>query len=465
MNKALTEYLSASSSSTDGYEDNDEVYHYSRLEWSDGDGSTLPTTSPAHAGAYGTYYDLTHGLDSFTNTTLRPALDINVDGVKAAVLLNLLAFIVMMAVYELLLRKMPEVYAGRKLGMAEKQRANLTRMVSDLPILGTYLPFAWVWPVQRVQWKTVRDVSGLDAYFFLRYIRICLKITAISGFWGVIILWPTYYTGNGEMTGFYRLSMSNILQSHWRLWVPTIFLWLMTFYVVYLLDTEFKHFVSVRMEFLGRGGGEISKINAQTRYSIMVEKIPPELRSHKALFNYFNELFPGKVHSANVVMNVQELEQLINRRLRIVRRLEKAQAFHRATGKWASHVVGTPRLSILGIECLPLCKWGSSSNENVSKVRRYDMGEEIFEKGELVDSVEYYTRELAMLNDQVLSLQKEFIKVAAISNDSHYGSDWFRRIVDHVLSLDHSDYDPDEGRPCSPSEQLQYGRTTEQKIT
>ena len=412
------------------------------------------------------YYDLTHelDLDSITNTTLHPALDVNVEGVTATVCLNLLAFFVMMVAYEILLRKMPEVYVGRKLGMGEQQRANLTKMVSDLPVFETYLPFSWVLPVQKVQWKTVRETSGLDAYFFLRYIRICLKITAVSGLWGVIILWPTFYTGSGDMSGFYRLSMSNVLQSHWRLWVPTIFVWLMTFYVVYLLDVEFKHFISVRMEFLGRGGGEIANIHAQTRYSIMVEKIPPELRSEKALFNYFNELFPGKVHSANVVMNVQELEQLIHRRLRVVRRLEKAQAYHEVTGKWASHVVGTPRLSILGIECLPFCSLGRFSDENVTRVKRYDKGEETFEKGELVDSVEYYTRELAMLNDQVFCLQKEFLKVATIGNDSHYDSDWFRRIIDHVLSIDHSDYDPDEGRPCSPSEQLQYGSFQRQNV-
>jgi hypothetical protein len=78
--------------------------------------------------------------------------------------------------------------------------------------------------------------------------------------------------------------------------------------------------------------------------------IPMELRSDRALYDYFNRLFPGKIHSASVVMNVPDLEAADARRLRIVKRLEKSIAYDHAKGERPSHVVGRKRLSVCAID-------------------------------------------------------------------------------------------------------------------
>jgi hypothetical protein len=41
----------------------------------------------------------------------------------------------------------------------------------------------------------------------------------------------------------------------------------------------------------------------QKYYTIMMEKIPPELRSEEKLYEFFDELFPGK-HLILVTLNV-----------------------------------------------------------------------------------------------------------------------------------------------------------------
>jgi len=397
---------------------------------------------------------------------------VNVDNVETTAMLNMVVFAMFILVYEVLLRKFPSLYNYKKLDRSKKESA--------LPTERSCWPLAWVKPVLEVSWREVRREAGLDAYFFLRYIRVCANITTASAIWAGLLLWPTYYSGEGNMTGFYAMSMSNVAQSRWRLWVPSIFIWLMTAYVVYVLDLEFRHYLLCRMEFLGKGWGSNSEgdscdvldgksvnescelstssmlhnkrysFHPQARYSVIVEKIPVELRSDNALYDYFNSLLPGKVHSACVVMNVSELERKIYRRMRVVRRLEKAQAFNRATGKWATHKVGTPRCSILGVDLLPFCS--NKTDDNVSKINRHDMGEEIFSKGEIVDSVEYYTRELAMFNAEVLSFQRELKETAQNGNDQNYDASWFRRLVDH---FDDSASNP-PSRPESPSEQ-HYG--------
>lgn len=109
------------------------------------------------------------------------------------------------------------------------------------------------------------------------------------------------------------------------------------------------------MQYLSEGDIDM---NPQTQHSLLVEEIPRELRSDRALFQYFDTLYPGewknhvaiiysqfniyliqthsynlfrlnyifytgKVHSATVVLNIPDLEKVAAKRKRAVRRLEK----------------------------------------------------------------------------------------------------------------------------------------------
>jgi hypothetical protein len=97
----------------------------------------------------------------------------------------------------------------------------------------------------------------------------------------------------------------------------------------------------------------------------MVENIPRRLRSEKKLFSYFSKLFPDRVHSASVVLNIPEVDSLNNRRLRVRRRLEKAVAYKEATGDNATHVVGRARCLCCGIESRPCIGFRICKNEEV----------------------------------------------------------------------------------------------------
>ena len=158
------------------------------------------------------------------------------------------------------------------------------------------IPFEWIKPVYDISWRKVRKIAGLDAYFFLRYIRMCLKITSVSALWGSIILFPVYASGQNGATSWYHVSMANVSQGSKIIWVSVFFLYFFSAYVLFVMKQEYKHFVELRLDFLGKGDGST---DPQHHYSLMVENIPKELRSDSALFAYFEKLFPGKVHSAN----------------------------------------------------------------------------------------------------------------------------------------------------------------------
>jgi hypothetical protein len=276
---------------------------------------------------------------------LVPASDVSIGGVLTAFIFMLVTGIMMMLTYEVLRRYIPSVYGGRRRHMASIHGDT----ISSLP-MGSPVPLNWVGPIFGVPWSRVRQAAGLDAYMFLRYIRMCLRITSVSSFWGLVILSPIYATGQNGAEGWYYFSMANVSQYSWRLWVPVFFLYLFSFFVFFVMKQEYRHFLELRMEFLGKGE---ANVHPQHQYSLKVERIPYELRSSRALFDYFNSLFPGKVHSASIVLQVPGLDKLSTRRGRVAHRLEKSIAYYHATGERPTHVVGRGRLKYCGIESSP----------------------------------------------------------------------------------------------------------------
>jgi hypothetical protein len=412
-------------------------------------------------------------LYNFTSK-LQPASDVSVDAVMASLYFNIVVFCLLMGSYEILRRILPSVYAARrervrvKKGTIKVDSDGNTRVadfIEDLPVNSTGVPLTWIGPVFGVPWITVKKVAGLDGYFFLRFIRMCLRITAVSTFWSLVILIPVFATGQHYANGWYHISMMNITNNSWRMWVPCIFIYLFSGFVFFVMKQEYRHFIELRMDFLGKGD---STINPQHHYSLAVEMIPIELRSDRALYDYFNRLFPGKVHSASVVMNVPDLEAANIRRLRIVKRLEKSIAFSHTTGERPTHVVGRKRMSVFSID-LPAIECCHFNPEYVPylfhscrtfiifltcismmsfRVQHVGINDPFPGKGTQVDAISYYTRELAESNKDVFVIQRRQIQVAETGNSSVRADDWLSLIVDYAAGaaftiLEDSEFDND----------------------
>jgi len=181
---------------------------------------------------------------------------------------------------------------------------------------------------------------------------------------------------------------------------------------------------------------DVQKQLKQHRYSLQVEKVPAELRSNTALFNYFNEMFPNQVHSAHITMNVPDLDALSARRTRVCRRLEKSLAYYSVTGIRPHHIAGRPRCRCCGIESTPIdgcciafcCFYDSLQikkyHEHIGyeKDQEGDLPTEKYEtlpdKGECVDSILYYTLELANCNQRLKKLQQEQFRIAETGNSA-----------------------------------------------
>jgi len=409
--------------------------------------------------SYGNYsnssgwYNTTTGTpdDDIVSQYIAPS-DVSVDAVVSSLYLNAIAFVIIMATYECLRRLLPAVYSSqikrqfklggmpkdddeedgfvesdslrRPLGARNSSAASID-VSSNRPLPDIVSPY-WISSVFSVSWNTVRKYSGLDGYFFLRYIRMNLRICAVTAFWAIVILVPVYSTGKNQNNeyGWYHFSAANVGKDSWRMWVPSCFAYLFTGFIFFVIKQEYRHFLELRMDFLARGSSHVIK---QHHYSLLVENIPYELRSEAALFEYFNGLFPGKVHSASVILNLKDLEAVKAKTDRVCRRLEKSIAHYQAEGHRPTHIVGSPRINVLGVELVPF-DWTCGSYPNVAYVDNRTLNERPA-KGTHVDSISYYTHDLAFCNMRMNFMQQRKTEIALSGNKSSDATNWFAKLM------------------------------------
>jgi hypothetical protein len=436
---------------------------------------TMFGVGPNNNGASGSGGSL--GYDPFSDISNEYSHDVNTSAFLTALRVNLVVFVVLIAAYELFRKWFPTVYSpkgdgavvkgkgkNKKLGSSSSSSSSLTppsargslanvSTESASPSLSsssvarpavkinTKVPLGWIPGVIRASWSAVRSTGGLDSYMFLRYVRLCFRITFTSALWGMIILWPVYASGDGGAAGWYFLSMANITQGSQRLWAPTIFIWLQTLYVLFLMNQEYEHYLECRVDFLARGDGMVT--SQQHMYSLIVERIPHELRSDRALYDYFHRLFPRKVYSTAVVLNLPDLERESQKRKRVLRRLEKSMVSFEVRGRRPRHVVGRKRLRCCGVETSPIFSSFGGKNMGIDDDISVH-SDRLPRRGENVDSINYYSRELSIMNERVARMQHEKIELAQKGNDSVRASQWISHAIDRVSSAAESTLGPSQ---------------------
>jgi hypothetical protein len=161
-------------------------------------------------------------FNTTSNGPIHGATDIEVSAVITSLGFNAIIFLLVLSLYEVVWRMVPSVYKSNRRNT--KAILSPSSGASSKKAPYTFLPLAWVPSILRVSWSQVRHLCGMDAYFFLRYIRLCFQVTTVSGLWGVVVLWPIYASGGNGAHGWYHLSMANLVSGSWRLWFPTVFM-------------------------------------------------------------------------------------------------------------------------------------------------------------------------------------------------------------------------------------------------
>ena len=156
---------------------------------------------------------------------------------------------------------------------------------------------------------------GLDGYMLLRYHTLCIKLCLFLTFWGLLVLLPVYSTVPSEIGGWDKYTILNVIAGplvyQRRLWVTTATFYLFAAYFCQLLFAEYHNFSNLRLQFLSKDDPKDDPdTHPQTYYTIMLENIPPELRSAEKLYEYFEEIFPSEVFTVELALDLRDLNAL-----------------------------------------------------------------------------------------------------------------------------------------------------------
>ena len=105
------------------------------------------------------------------------------------------------------------------------------------------------------------------------------------------------------------------------LWMYVAFVYFFSGLAMYLIVTETKRIIRVRQHYLGSQ-------STVTDRTIRLSGIPVELRSEDKLKETIERLEIGKVDSLTICRDWKELDDLMDRRMQVLRKLEEAWAVH-----------------------------------------------------------------------------------------------------------------------------------------
>ncbi|KAI1470051.1 DUF221-domain-containing protein [Daldinia caldariorum] len=216
--------------------------------------------------------------------------------------------------------------------------------------------FGWIPALYRITEEQVLASAGLDAFVFLSFFKMSLRLFTTMLFFAVAVLWPihkTYNTGStqppNETFGDPSVYMDlvprdgnsspgavNILakpepepeDKSWSLlWAP-VFTWLFSFLTMYFMNSETIKVIKIRQDYLGTQ----STITDRT---FRLTGIPEDIRSEEKIKDFVENLEIGHVRSVTLCRNWAEIDGLMAKRQELLRKLEEA---------WSVYLARRPRI-------------------------------------------------------------------------------------------------------------------------
>ncbi len=224
----------------------------------------------------------------------------------------------------ILRNRITKIYIPRTFLVPEDQR-------TEAPPSGL---IKWILPVFQISNKHFIEKCGLDAYFFLRYLRMLLKIFIPLAFIVLPILLPLNAVGGKgtkpvpnnvsqryNVTGLDTLAWGNVPPEHTnRYWGHFILAILVVILVCYISFDELRHYVHVRQTYLTSPQHRLQN----SAKAVLITAIPEHLLSVEALCALF-DIFPGGLVNVWINRDYDELKDKVERRNKLVGALESAE--------------------------------------------------------------------------------------------------------------------------------------------
>ncbi|KAG9313522.1 hypothetical protein JVU11DRAFT_5849 [Chiua virens] len=258
--------------------------------------------------------ELAYGhLIQFVKSDVSSAKSATTTTFETALVFNAIVFGIEIAAFTLLRPYFKAVYEPRTVTPVDNERVK--------PFQTGLL----TWPITLFQedYEDIKRVNGLDAYFFVRFLRVMVRVLVPIWFITWVVILPVTSVNNGISgnTGLSRFTFGNIeLDQKERYAAFVILVWLSTLWIFWNIRHEMTHFINVRQLHL------IDPVHSRSAQAntILVSGIPSKYLSEKALTQLYSR-FPGGVKKIWINRDLKELPGIYDRRLAACGKLESAE--------------------------------------------------------------------------------------------------------------------------------------------
>lgn len=233
-------------------------------------------------------------------------------------------FFVQVIIFLLIKDRFARIYQPRTYLVPERERTN--------PSPAGW--WAWIKPVLSTSNSNFVDKCGLDAYFFLRYLRTLLKIFVPAALVILPILIPLNmvdgrgaqfalgkHENSSNVTGLDQLAWGNVAPNHTgRYWAHWLLALALIIWVCYVSFDELRNYIRMRQAYLTSPQHRL-RASATT---VLVSSIPQKWCNVEALDGLY-DVFPGGLRNIWINRNFDELSDKIKRRDKLAATLETAE--------------------------------------------------------------------------------------------------------------------------------------------
>ncbi|KIW06614.1 uncharacterized protein PV09_02328 [Verruconis gallopava] len=222
------------------------------------------------------------------------------------------AFAAQILVFYVLKNRFTRIYRPKTYLVPEKDR-------TKPPPAGA---FRWLIPVFTTSNSELIAKCGLDAYFFLRYLRMLLKIFVPSAVLILAILLPiNSQASNPGVSGLDKLGWTNYDRSRTdRFWAHLLLAVSFLLWIGYVIYGELRSYIRVRQAYLTSPQHRL-RASATT---VLLRSVPRKWLTVEALDGLF-DVFPGGVRNIWINRDFQELSDKVKLRDSLAEKLEAAE--------------------------------------------------------------------------------------------------------------------------------------------
>lgn len=185
--------------------------------------------------------------------------------------------------------------------------------------LSQSLPRGWVdWlkPFFFVPERFILNHSSLDAFLFLRY----LKVLGIICFAGVVCVWPIllplHGTGGRKLSELDLLTIGNVAQAT-KFYAHVVVAWAFFGFILYMISRECMYYINLRQAYL-LSPQQANHVSSRT---VLFTSVPERYLSEKRI----QKLFGESVQHVWIPRNTKALRSMVKERYETAVRLEKAE--------------------------------------------------------------------------------------------------------------------------------------------